>query len=191
MCAARRPRSRTLVVRRANIHQGSNMEHALDALVSRFEQGQCSRRELLATLSACVALGSVELPAAQAAPPFRCGELNHVTLRVKDLRRSKQFYEKLLGLRLVSEDTDSCRLSLGRGFLSLWQDPIPGFDHWCVGVDAFTKARAGAQDRTRDSVRETLQRAGYSLRKDEGDSTIYVNDPDGNVVQLEASGFTA
>jgi hypothetical protein len=34
-------------------------------------------------------------------------------------------------------------------------------------------------------------RQGFSLRKDEGDSTIYVRDPDGNVVQLEMPGFTA
>ena len=54
---------------------------------------------------------------------------------------------------------------------------------------SFTKVQASAQDRTRDSVRDMLKRDGYSLRQDEGDSTIYVNDPDGNVVQLEAAGF--
>ena len=112
-----------------------------------------------------------------------------MTLRVGDLTRSKQFYSKLLGLQVLQEDKDTCRLGLGRGFLSLWRDPAPGFDHWCVGVDSFPTARASAEDRTRDSVRDTLVREGYSLRKDEGDSTIYVRDPDGNVVQLEAHGF--
>ena len=166
------------------------MEHLLDDLVGRFEQGQCSRRELLATLGALVAMGPVE-SAALRAPPFACRELNHVTLRVSNLGHSKQFYSKLLGLRLLNEDKDSCRLSLGRGFLSLWQDSAPGFDHWCVGVEPFTQARASAQDRTRDSVRDTLRREGFSLRQDEGDSTIYIRDPDGNVVQLEAPGFKA
>jgi catechol 2,3-dioxygenase-like lactoylglutathione lyase family enzyme len=123
------------------------------------------------------------------AAPFHCRELNHVTLRVRDIGRSREFYSKLLGLQVLHEDKDSCKLSLGRGFLSLWQHTGPGFDHWCVGVDHFTRASATAQDHTRDSVRETLVRAGFSLRRDEGDSTIYVRDPDGNVVQLEAPGF--
>ena len=165
------------------------MESVLDGLVSRYEQGQCSRRELLATLGMLVTMPSVDLATARPAPPFRCRELNHVTLRVKELERSKQFYTKLLGLPLIREDKDSARLSLGRGFLSLWQESAVGFDHWCVGVEPFTKTRASAEDRTRDTVRDTLAREGFSLRQDEGDSTIYVHDPDGNVVQLEAPGF--
>ena len=163
------------------------MEHVIDALVNRYDQGKCSRRELLATLGALIAVAPAA-PAVSAAP-FRCRELNHVTLRVKNLGQSKEFYQKLLNLPLLNEDKDSCRLGLGRGFLSLWQDASPGIDHWCVGVEPFTKVRASAEDRTRDSVRDMLKRDGYSLRKDEGDSTIYVNDPDGNVVQLEAAGF--
>jgi catechol 2,3-dioxygenase-like lactoylglutathione lyase family enzyme len=164
------------------------MEHVLDRLVRRYERGQCSRRELLTTLGMLVAIPSLE-SAVPPEPPFRCRELNHVTLRVKELGRSKQFYTKLLGLPLLIEDKDSCRLGLGRGFLSLWQESAAGFDHWCVGVESFTSARAGAEDHTRDSVRAALVKAGFSLRKDEGDSTIYVHDPDGNVVQLEAPGF--
>lgn len=167
------------------------MEHALDGIVARYEQGHCTRRELLAMLGALVAMGPVESAAALSAPPFRCRELNHVTLRVRDLTRSKQFYSTLLALPLLNEDKDSCRLGLGRGFLSLWQDSVPGFDHWCAGVAPFTRAPASGQDRTRDSVRDTLKSAGFSLRQDEGDSTIYVHDPDGNVVQLEAPGFRA
>lgn len=166
------------------------MEHILDGLVSRYEQGKCSRRELLATLGALTAVGPRGSTAALSAPPFRCRELNHVTLRVGDLGQSKEFYQKLLGLPLLREDKDTCRLALGRGFLSLWKDSAAGIDHWCVGVEPFTNARASAQDRTRDSVRDALKREGFSLRQDEGDSTIYVHDPDGNVVQLETPGFT-
>jgi glyoxylase I family protein len=167
------------------------VENVLEDLVSRFEQGHCSRRDLLATLSALVALGQVEGAAATSGPPFRCRELNHVTLRVRDLGRSKRFYAQLLGLPVIVEDKDWCRLSLGRGFLALWQDPNPGFDHWCVGVEPFTRTHYSAHDPARDSVRVALQRAGFSVRQDEGDSTIYVRDPDDNVIQLEAPGFQA
>ena len=167
------------------------MKHVLEDLVSRFEQGHCSRRDLLATLSALVAIGPVEYAATMPVPPFRCRELNHVTLRVRDLGRSKQFYARLLGLRVIGEDKDSCKLGLGRGFLSLWQDPTPGVDHWCVGVDSFTRTRQSAPDPARDAVRDALLRAGFAVRHDDGDSTIYVRDPDDNVVQLEAPGFQA
>jgi len=165
------------------------MEHVLDRLVSRYEQGQCSRRELLTALGALVAMPGVPLGTAPRAPLFRCRELNHVTLRVRELERSKQFYSQLLGLPLLQEDKDSCRLGLGRGFLSLWQESAPGVDHWCVGVESFPSTRASAEDRSRDAFRDILVQKGFSLRKDEGDSTIYVRDPDGNVVQLEAPGF--
>jgi catechol 2,3-dioxygenase-like lactoylglutathione lyase family enzyme len=166
------------------------MQEVLDRLVSRFEQRKCSRRELLATLGVLVAAGPV--PALQASPPlFRCRELNHVTLRVANLGRSKAFYNKLLGLPVLRETSDTCRLGLGRGFLSLWQDSAAGIDHWCVGVEPFTRTSASANDRTRDAVRVRLERDGFSLRRDEGDSTIYVRDPDGNAVQLEAPGFAS
>lgn len=167
------------------------MQDALDGLVRRYEEGHCSRRELLNTLGMLVGLPGLTAAAVLPASPFRCRELNHITLRVRDLGRSRQFYSRLLGLPVLSEDKDSCRLSLGRGFLSLWQDSTAGFDHWCVGVESFTQARAGAADHTRDSVRDTLAREGYSIRRDEGDSTIYVRDPDENVIQLEAPGFKA
>ena len=164
------------------------MEHVLDRLVSRYEQGKCTRRELLATLGVMVAAGPGAVPVAAAAAPFRCRELNHVTLRVADLGRSKAFYQKLLGLPVQHEGKDSCRLGLGRGFLSLKQAPAADFDHWCVGVEPFP--RATQSEHSRDSVRDALKRDGFALRQDEGDPTIYVRDPDENVVQLEAPGFT-
>lgn len=107
--------ARLICVRRTSLDQGDSVEHVLEDLVSRFEQGRCSRRDLLATLSALVAIGPVEYAATMPVPPFRCRELNHVTLRVRDLRRSRQFCAQLLGLRVIGEDKDSCRLGLGRG----------------------------------------------------------------------------
>jgi hypothetical protein len=136
------------------------MEHILDSLVRRYELGKCSRRELVAALGAVLAAG-LPTEAAVASPklPVRCRELNHVTLRVKDLARSRQFYARVLGL--------------------------PGFDHWCVGVQGFTRARASADDRSREPWRDTVKREGLSLRQDGEDPTLYVIDPDGFAVQLD------
>ena len=166
------------------------MEHILDALVNSYEQGKCNRRELLAALGGLVAAGQRgEAAAALPELPVRCRELNHITLRVNDLARSRRFYSQLLGLPLIKEDKNVCYLSLGRGFLALWQSSDSGFDHWCVGVQPFTRARATADDRSREPLRDRLKREGFSLRQDADDPTIYVRDPDGFAVQLEAPGF--
>jgi catechol 2,3-dioxygenase-like lactoylglutathione lyase family enzyme len=166
------------------------MDHALNALVSSYEQGKCNRRELLAALGALLAAGP-PTEAAVASPelPVKCRELNHVTFRVKDLARSRQFYSRVLGLPLMWEDTGVCALGLGRGFLTLRQSSDSGFDHWCVGVQGFTRARATADDRSREPLRDKLKEEGFLLRQEGDDPTIYVIDPDGFAVQLEAPGF--
>ena len=164
------------------------MQHILEALVSSYDQAKCNRRELLAALGALLATRPGE---AVETATVRCRELNHITLRVSNLGRSKQFYSQLLGLPVIKEDKDTCYLGLGRGFLALWQSSDSGVDHWCVGVEPFTRARATTQDRTRDPVRDRLKRDGFSLREDQDDPTIYVRDPDGFVMQLEAAGFKA
>ncbi len=159
------------------------MDELLDTLVRTYEHGKCTRRELLAALIAVTASSAYgQGSGAIATAPLKTSELNHVTLRVKDLSRSKDFYGRLLGLSLLKEEKDVCRLGLGRGFLALWQDPTPGFDHWCVGVEPFE----------REPLRRRLERDAVPLRRDADDpDTIYVRDPDGLVLQLEAPGFQA
>jgi hypothetical protein len=49
------------------------MQDVLDGLVSRYEQGQCSRRELLATLGMLLAVPPVQLAAALPTPRFAVG----------------------------------------------------------------------------------------------------------------------
>lgn len=159
------------------------MEDILDNLLRRYDTAQLSRRDLLGALAAFVSLPSAGSPLLGAAP-FQTTELNHVTLRVSDLSRSKKFYQTLLGLPVLKEDKDTCRLGTGRGFVSLWRiegAEVPGVDHWCVGLNRFD----------RDAGRASVEAAGYQLRHDPNDPTVYVLDPDGLSVQLEAKGFQA
>jgi catechol 2,3-dioxygenase-like lactoylglutathione lyase family enzyme len=159
------------------------MDDILDGLLRRYDTAQLSRRDLLGALTALITSRTVPHPV-RASAPFRTLELNHVTLRVSDLSRSKTFYQTLLGLPLLKEDKDLCYLGTGKGFLALWRvegTETPGADHWCVGVDHFD----------REAARSRLEAAGYHLRHDPNDSTVYVLDPDGLPVQLEAEGFKA
>ncbi|HSB54349.1 MAG TPA: VOC family protein [Gemmatimonadales bacterium] len=159
------------------------MEDILEGLLRQDDTAQLSRRDLLGALATLVTSRSLaQTP--RGAAPFRTMELNHVTLRVSDLDRSKKFYQALLGLPVLKEDKDLCYLGTGRGFLALWRvegAETVGADHWCVGLDRFD----------REAARARLEAAGYHLRHDPDDSTLYVLDPDGLTVQLEAEGFKA
>jgi catechol 2,3-dioxygenase-like lactoylglutathione lyase family enzyme len=159
------------------------VQDIVEGLLRRYDTAQLSRRDLLGALTALVTSRSVG-QSFQASAPFRTLELNHVTLRVSDLDRSKKFYQTLLGLPVLKEEKDLCYLGTGRGFLALWRiegAETPGADHWCVGVERFDRKAAGAR----------LEAAGYHLRHDPNDPTVYVLDPDGLSVQLEAEGFKA
>jgi catechol 2,3-dioxygenase-like lactoylglutathione lyase family enzyme len=151
----------------------------VERLVTQYESGRLNRRDLLGALAMLAASPSLVFGPSSL---FRAAELNHVTLRSRDLARSKEFYQRLLGLRVVKEEKDLCYLDSGRGFLCLWQagGPTAGCDHLCFGVEKFDRRRAFA----------TLQANGISLRRDPDDpDTIYVLGPDEVPVQLEAQGY--
>ena len=81
------------------------MSDVIEGLVRRFEVGGMTRRELVVALSALVVARSApaSAPAAQAnAAPIPVTTLNHVTLTVSDVQRSVEFYQRVLGLPLVT-----------------------------------------------------------------------------------------
>src|SRR5215472_18686234 len=47
---------------------------------------------------------------------YSATELNHVTIRVSDLKRSKEFYQQLLGLAVMKENAELCYLRSDKGF---------------------------------------------------------------------------
>lgn len=156
------------------------MKAKLDCLLREYESGQITRRNLIASLALLVASYA---PASDFDSLYRATELNHVTIRVYNLKRSKAFYQHLLGLSVMQEDDQICYLNSGTGFLCLVQtekDTPPGFDHLCFGIEGF--------DRTVGMAK--LSTTGLALRQDPGDpNTIYVLDPDKNSVQLEPAGY--
>lgn len=92
------------------------MESVIARLVSEFERGKLSRRQLVQTL-AMVALGSPVSAAvgkgASAAPravssvaPWKTVWLDHISFQVSDYKRSVDFYTNLMGWE-VKEDTGS------------------------------------------------------------------------------------
>jgi catechol 2,3-dioxygenase-like lactoylglutathione lyase family enzyme len=146
----------------------------ISELVTRFERGALSRRELIGGL-ALLAGSAAGAPASGAT--LKSASINHVSVLVTDMARSIDFYGRVFGLTLVNEDKANRIARLGAGgkvLVSLRVEPPPGvIDHFAIGVAAFN----------RDAVTADLK--GFGLTPaDNIEFGFHVKDPDGAVVQI-------
>lgn len=152
---------------------------AIDSLVSAFESGRLTRRQLVQGLAALVGAASASEAAAQA-PPIPALSLNHVSLAVADPEASKQFFQKTFGMPVVSTQGTGINLALGTSFLGLYKMPNPGrVDHVCLGVDNYD-VHAMAAKLEAQGIKATI-------RKDKPE--VYFTDPDGIRFQLEDKDY--
>lgn len=125
-----------------------------------------------------------------ASRPFRVGELDHVVLRCIDQQRALEFYTDILGLieeRRI-ERIGLIQLRAGQSMLDLVpaQDVAKAgrnVDHFCLGVAApdFDALLAYLRGRGVELVGEPGMRYGA---RGMGRS-VYIRDPEGNVVELK------
>ena len=156
------------------------MDAIITDLVSRFERGGLTRRQLIQGLSA-LAAGSVANPATAQTPKLQAMNINHTSVLVTDLQRSADFYGRVFGLMPVSEDKENKILRLGTGgtgvnstLVSLRQQTPPGLiDHFAIGVQGFN----------RDTATQLLKQHGLTPANNI-EFGFHVKDPDGAVVQI-------
>jgi catechol 2,3-dioxygenase-like lactoylglutathione lyase family enzyme len=151
------------------------MESIISDLLSRFEKGAMSRRELVGGLAMLAASGNAA-GAAQQELDFRNADIDHVSIQVADLQRSIDFYQKMFGFSVVSEDKPLgiVRLGNNRTLVSFnHQSPAGIVDHFAIGVPRFTKEAA---------ARYAMQRGATPL--DDPYAGLHVKDPDGINVQI-------
>lgn len=152
---------------------------AIDTLVTAFESGRLSRRQLVQGLAAMVA-ASAPLAAEAQTPAIPALSLNHVSLAVTDPEASKQFFQKTFGMPVASTQGTGINLSLGTSFLGLYKMPNPGrVDHVCLGVANY-EVNAMAAKLEAQGIKATI-------RKDKPE--VYFNDPDGIRFQLENKDY--
>ncbi len=156
------------------------MDAAIGQMISAFESGRMTRRELIAGLSGLVALaasgGAGGQGQASEDAMFQATELNHIALRVTDIPRSRDFYVKHLGLTVDRESSTSCFLTCGpRNFVALFRNDTPALDHYCYSIEDYDVREAESK----------LKAAGFSPRVH--GNRIYFDDPDGHVVQLAST----
>jgi glyoxylase I family protein len=122
--------------------------------------------------------------------PFRVGELDHVVLRCANQQRALDFYTRILGLmeeRRI-EKIGLIQLRAGQSMLDLV--PAQGLsqdgrnvDHFCLGIenDNFDALLAYLREHGVEIVGEPGTRYGARGMG----LSVYVLDPEGNVVELK------
>ena len=159
------------------------MTDQLEALVSAYDRGVLTRRQLLQALGAFAPAAAAAQPAGS--PAMKGRMLHHVNVQVSDVARSEAFYRKLLGLPAsrVVQGPDNHGLDLpGGGLIILQRSDTPGrIDHFCVGVDNWQA----------DRLRAATKAAGIERVIGTAADNFFVADPDGLRVQVSATDWPA
>jgi catechol 2,3-dioxygenase-like lactoylglutathione lyase family enzyme len=159
-----------------------------ERLVEDFEHGRLSRRQLAARLmglGAAMASLPGTLRAQETAtnagqgteaPTFQATGLDHIALDVVDVPRSRDFYAKHLGLRVVRGNDDALFMGAERDFfLTLFRAERPQLNHYCYAIRDF-------------NADEAVQKLGtVGLRPRREGNRVYFPDPDGLTVQVTGS----
>ena len=155
------------------------MQHAIESIVDGYDRGLLTRRQLIGHLAAVAAAMSGTAVASQEALPkstFKATGLDHIALSVTDVARSRAFYEKHLGLTIMSDGGEqSCFLHCGKNFVALFRSKEPAMHHYCYAINDYEPA----------TVVEKLRAVGLTARR--AQNRVYFDDPDGLEVQVAAA----
>ncbi len=158
------------------------MNPPIESLLTHYESGRMSRRDLVAILTA---LAAAPLPAAaQAAPALQATTLNHASLIVSDLDRSVAFYQRTFGLAVKSTQQGGVNLAVGDAFLGIYQGgptAMPHINHICFGIRDFDPSASVAALESRALPAESRTRDGVTQ--------VYTADPDNLRIQLQDVTF--
>ena len=151
------------------------MESIISSLVGRFERGSLSRRDLVQSLAILTAGGTAA--GAQEDLNFKAATIDHVSIQVADLQRSIDFYQKIFGFSVVSQEQARSIMRLGntRNLVSLNRESPTGIvDHFAIGVAQFNS----------DAITRDLKQRGATIEPQNPFAGFHVKDPDGVRVQL-------
>jgi catechol 2,3-dioxygenase-like lactoylglutathione lyase family enzyme len=121
---------------------------------------------------------------------FTVSGLDHLVLCVRDVVRTREFYEQVLGMESREERPGKWSLHFGSHKISLQdastspgiaKDTVPGSGNFCV-----------LSDRPVADWLEHLRRYGVAVIEGPGERagatgpilSVYVNDPDGNLLEI-------
>jgi catechol 2,3-dioxygenase-like lactoylglutathione lyase family enzyme len=178
------------------------METVINGLLTDFEKGKMTRRQLIQSLALVAAAGPAATAGAQTAstiPPatgpaaFKTVWLDHISYAVTDYRKSTAFYRDLMGWEIRNDNgKNQCTMKVGDiGEIIIRNRredagsadtpaaaPITGvINHVSYGIDKWNT----------EGVKAELERRGLKPRPDMvGDNfkSFHVKDPDGWDLQI-------
>jgi catechol 2,3-dioxygenase-like lactoylglutathione lyase family enzyme len=162
------------------------VEGVIGTLLSRYENGTLTRRDLVRGLT-MLAGGAATAAGVNAQPAsFQIVNIDHAQINASNVRRSTEFYQKMLGLSVLrvgpASDPKCCPdesafLGVGQELLLAIRkkDPAGQIDHFGFRIANFNE----------EAVTNVLQQRGVTPKKDAA-TGFYVQDPDGVKVQLSS-----
>jgi catechol 2,3-dioxygenase-like lactoylglutathione lyase family enzyme len=167
------------------------MEDVVDGVLTDFEAGKMTRRQLIQRLTVA-AMAAAPLPPASAQPastipppsgpaPWKTVWLDHISYGVSDYRRSTAFYRDLMGWQIKTDNHRSqCSMTIGNigGIIIRNNRRAAGvIDHVAWGIEPWDT----------ETVKAELERRGLRPRPDmvgEHFKSFHVKDPDGWDLQI-------
>jgi len=162
-----------------------------------------TRRALLTSLPALALTAKAAAQTGKTSIPVR--KLNHMTLFVSDVKRSREFYQGLFGLPVQARQGAGVVLGVGAGpeniaLAAAGPGTKTGINHLCMAVDGFdadrilkTLAEHGVSKT--DAATSAPLKAWVRMRGEEaggakaGTPELYFNDPDGIRVQIQDASY--
>ena len=153
------------------------MIRTIETLLSNFERGTLSRRQVAVSIAALIG-------GAQAAPKeteLKAVTINHVTVKVPDLHRTSQFYQQFFGMPIRQQSATVHILSVGSSFFGIEQgdSKTATVDHYDFGISGFNA----------DEARAKLKKRNLTYADGNSKESFKFHDPDGFQVQLNAPDY--
>ena len=156
------------------------MEQIIAMLVTEFDQGKLTRRQLIQnlTIAATAASAVSAVPAAAAeAKVLNATNFNHVSYQVTEYAKTRDFYAGLFGMKVSEDDGKQCRLSFGNNILIIRnRQPAPKVDHIEYTIANW--------DQEKDAMAAEVKRRGLKIVQGDTKTSLHILDPDGFQVQF-------
>jgi catechol-2,3-dioxygenase len=153
------------------------METIISNLLKSFDRGTLTRRELMQGLGLVAAASGMSAEAGTQTAAIKGARIDHVSIQVTNLPRAVEFYQKVFGFTVVSEDkpNEIVRLGAKSTVVSLHhKNPTGLVDHFAIAVESFNKA----------AVTQQLKKLGITPEPENIDAGFHIKDPEGMNVQI-------
>ena len=160
------------------------MEQLIASLLKKFEEGKMNRRQLVQSLAAASAAASV--PAYGATVGVT--KINHISYRVADYAKTRDFYTGLLGMKVKSDNgKTACGLSIGDLEIHVngSKDPLHSVDGVSIPLHTpYVDHIDYDTNSSREALAAELARRGMKSQTKGG--SFRIKDPDGFDVTLNS-----